>query len=206
MSTRMLWPLTSLLIAVSASAGPVWDETGRLTESQMQQLMQLSARIKNLELCTVVIKTRGGESSEQYAHHLVRRFKIPMVGEPGGSVLLMLSVDDGAVWIETGGENLSKETCQRIARAHVAPLLRRGDVYGAVRVGIEQISAEMTERAAKKPLTPFQIFLIVVAALVVLFLIVALLARLGGGGYGGGGGCGSSCGGGGCGSGCGGGT
>jgi uncharacterized protein len=127
---------------------PVVDAAG-LVPDQIEQevdreLIDYQNRSSN-QIAVAVIKTTGNASLENYTIDLAREWGVGKKGKDNG-VLLLIAYDDHKVRIEVGRGlegDLTDIQSGHIIRERLIPLLRDGDVGGAVAQGTQAIRAEL---------------------------------------------------------------
>ena len=123
---------------------PVVDAARVVPDSVEQavaaELNDYQARSGN-QVAVAVVKTTGKKSIEGYSMDLAREWGVGRAGRDNG-VVLVIAYDDRKLRIEVGRGlegTLTDLEAGRIVRDRVAPLLRAGDVGGAVRQGTAAI-------------------------------------------------------------------
>jgi uncharacterized protein len=127
---------------------PVVDAAGLVPDQIEQQvdreLIDYQNRSGN-QIAVAVVKTTGGKSVEDYSIDLARYWGVGQKGKDNG-VLLVIAYDDHKVRIEIGRGLEGQFTdlqAGRIIRERLIPLLRQGDVGGAVVQGTQAIRAAL---------------------------------------------------------------
>ena len=155
-----------LAIAVPAHAAatfppfsqPVVDAAGVVPNAAEQQvdaeLLDYQTRSGN-QIAVAVVKTTGSQSIENYAIDLARTWGVGQKDKDNG-IVLVIANDDRKVRIEVGRGlegDLTDLQSGRIISERLLPLLKRGDVAGAVLQGTHAIRIELgdTQVAALPP-------------------------------------------------------
>ena len=160
MTRRLLKAVTVagvlLAIAIPAHADstfppfsqPVVDAAGIVPSATEQQidaeLLDYQARSGN-QIAVAVVKTTGNQSIENYAIDLARSWGVGQKDKDTG-ILLVIANSDRKVRIEVGRGlegDLTDLQSGRIISERLVPLLKRGDVAGAVLQGTRAIRAEL---------------------------------------------------------------
>jgi uncharacterized protein len=129
-------------------SAPVVDAAGLVPDQIKQQvdreLIDYRNRSAN-QIAVAVIKTTGNASLENYTIDLARQWGVGTKGKDNG-VLVLIAYDDHKVRIEIGRGlegTFTDIQAGRIIRDRLIPLLRQGDVGGAVVQGTQAIRAEL---------------------------------------------------------------
>ena len=155
--------LCLLLVSMAAAAdaptsGPqpippltarVTDLTGTLTSQQQSTLEQKLAAFeasRGSQLAVLIAPTTQPEEIEQYSIRVVGQWKLGR-GQVGGKrvddgALLLIAKNDHRMRIEVGyglEGVLTDAVCNRIISETIAPAFRRGDFYGGIDAGLEQM-------------------------------------------------------------------
>ena len=155
-----------LAIAIPARAAatfppfsqPVVDAAGVVPSATEQQvdaeLLNYQTRSGN-QIAVAVVKTTGNQSIENYTIDLARFWGVGQKDKDTG-ILLVIANSDRKVRIEVGRGlegDLTDLQSGRIIRERLVPLLKRGDVAGAVLQGTRAIRTELgdTQVAALPP-------------------------------------------------------
>ena len=127
---------------------PVVDAAGLVPDDIEKQvdsgLIDYQNRSGN-QIAVAVIKTTGDASLEDYSIDLARAWGVGKEGKDNG-VVLLIAYDDHKVRIEVGRGlegDLTDLQSGRIIRERLIPLLRDGDVGGAVLQGTGAIRTEL---------------------------------------------------------------
>lgn len=130
---------------------PVVDAAGvvpTVTEQQVDaELLDYQARSGN-QIAVAVVKTTGDQSIENYAIDLARAWGVGQQATDNG-ILLVIANDDRKVRIEVGRGlegDLTDLQSGRIIRERLVPLLKSGDVAGAVLQGTHAIRSELGDK------------------------------------------------------------
>jgi uncharacterized protein len=127
----------------------VTDLTGTLTSQQQTALEQKLAAFeasKGSQLAVLIVPTTQPEEIEQYSIRVVDQWKLGR-GSVGGKkvddgALLLVAKNDHRVRIEVGyglEGVLTDAISNRIISETVAPAFRRGDFYGGIDAGLDQM-------------------------------------------------------------------
>ena len=145
---RLVAAVGAVVLALPAFTAPVVDEAGVVPDdverSVSAQLNDYQGRAGN-QVAVAVVRTTGAQSLEDYSIDLAREWGVGKRGEDNG-VLLLVAIDDRRVRIEVGRgleDELTDLEAGEIVRDRLVPLLRVGDVGGAVRQGTEAIRASL---------------------------------------------------------------
>ena len=174
MTRRLIKPAAAaaLLMAIAIPVGaatpfplfsqPVVDAAGIVpdaTERQIDaELLDYQTRSGN-QIAVAVVKTTGNQSIENYAIDLARSWGVGQKDKDTG-IVLVIANSDRKVRIEVGRGlegNLTDLQSGRIIRERLVPLLKRGDVGGAVVQGTHAIRQELGDTqvaALPLPLAP----------------------------------------------------
>jgi uncharacterized protein len=140
----------------------VTDLTGTLTADQRTALEQRLAAFetaKGSQLAVLIVPTTQPEEIEQYSIRVVDQWKLGR-GAVGGKkvddgALLLVAKNDHRVRIEVGyglEGVLTDAISNRIISETIAPAFRRGDFYGGIEAGVDQ----MMHLIQGEPLPPSQ--------------------------------------------------
>jgi uncharacterized protein len=131
-----------------AFSAPVVDQTGLVPEGVKQQidagLTDYQSRTGN-QIAVAVVKTTGDTALEEYSIDLARAWGVGQKGKDNG-VVLLIAYDDHKVRIEVGRGlegQLTDLQSGRIIQERLLPLLRQGDVAGAVQQGTDAIRQDL---------------------------------------------------------------
>lgn len=170
MIRRLLKPaaIAAVLIAIGIPASaatkfppfsqPVVDAAGGIPDATEQlidaELLDYQTRSGN-QIAVAVVKTTGNQSIENYAIDLARYWSVGQKNKDNG-ILLVIANNDRKVRIEVGRGlegDLTDLQSGRIISERLLPLLKRGDVAGAVLQGTHAIRIDLgdTEVAALPP-------------------------------------------------------
>ena len=150
--------IAGVLMAMSVPAGaaepfppfsrPVVDAAGVLADAPEQQadaeLLDYQARSGN-QIAVAVINTTGNQSIENYSIDLARSWGVGRKDTDSG-ILLVIAYRDRKLRIEVGRGlegSLTDLQSGRIISERLLPLLKRGDVAGAVLQGTQAIRKEL---------------------------------------------------------------
>ncbi|MDP9389787.1 MAG: TPM domain-containing protein, partial [Actinomycetota bacterium] len=145
-SVRAAQDVPAFTSLVVDAAGVVPDDV----EAQVRAgLTDYQARSGN-QVAVAVVRTTGGRSLEDYSIDLARAWGVGERGSDNG-VLLLIAFADRRLRIEVGrgleGQLTDLES-GRIVRQRMLPLLRAGDVGGAVAQGTQAIRQALGDEAA----------------------------------------------------------
>ncbi|HWC11591.1 MAG TPA: TPM domain-containing protein, partial [Acidimicrobiales bacterium] len=161
---RRLCPLVAALTVLLAPAAagaqeippfraPVVDGAGVVPDAVERavgtELVDYRSRSGN-QVAVAVVRTTGRKSIEDYSIDLAREWGVGEKGRDNG-VVIVIAYDDRKLRIEVvrGLEGtLTDLEAGRIARDRIAPLLRAGDVGGAVRHGTAAIRGALGDSEA----------------------------------------------------------
>ncbi len=138
--------LASAQVAVPPLAARVTDLTGTLDAAQKQQLESRLAQFeakKGAQIAVLLLPTTEPEVIEQYGIRVADTWKLGRTGIDDGA-LLLIAKDDRALRIEVGyglEGVLPDAIAKRIIAETITPLFKRGDYYGGIAAGIEQMIA-----------------------------------------------------------------
>lgn len=133
-------------VAVPPLTARVTDLTGTLDASQRQQLESRLAQFeakKGAQIAVLLLPTTEPETIEQYGIRVVEAWKLGRKGIDDGA-LLLIAKDDRALRIEVGyglEGALPDAVAKRIIAETITPPFKRGDFYGGIAAGIEQMMA-----------------------------------------------------------------
>ncbi len=152
--TRLLSPVFLVLMLAAAHAqesipandGWVTDLAGFLTASEERSLESLMESYKagsTHEIALLTVPELGRSSIEKFALDVARAWKMG-TAEKNNAALLVISRGDRKMRIEVGRGlegNLTDSISGRIIRNLIAPEMKRGQYYAALRGGIEAMHA-----------------------------------------------------------------
>ncbi len=131
-------------LAIPDLSQRVMDMTQTLSH---QQLMALGAQLAHLEqqkgvqLSLLIISSTQPESIDAYAFRVVEKWKLGRENVDDG-VLLLIAKQDRRMRIEVGyglEGAIPDVLAGRIIRDYIAPEFRRGNFYGGVQSGVQQL-------------------------------------------------------------------
>lgn len=131
-------------VAVPPLEARVTDLTDTLSREQTARLEQTLADFetkKGSQIAVLIVPTTQPETIEQYSMRVVDTWKLGREGVDDG-VLLLVAKADRTLRIETGyglEGVLPDALARRIIDEVIAPGFKRGDFFGGLRSGIEQI-------------------------------------------------------------------
>jgi uncharacterized protein len=149
--------LLAFLIAIHLTAGAqkplpeLWglhihDEAKVLSQQTVEQLenqLKIYEDSTSNQIAVLIITSLEGESLEEYSLRVAEKWQLGQKDKDNG-VLLLISVDDHKMRIETGyglEGVLTDALSSRIIRNELAPNFRRNDFDGGVTAGINAIIA-----------------------------------------------------------------
>ncbi|MEO7837275.1 MAG: TPM domain-containing protein [Acidimicrobiales bacterium] len=127
---------------------PVVDAAGAVpddVETQVNAALEDYQRRSGNQVAVAVVRTTDRRSLEDYTIDLAREWGVGTKGEDNG-VVLLIAVEDRKLRIEVGRGlegTLTDLQSGRIIRERLVPLLRKGDVGGAVAQGTAAIRQEL---------------------------------------------------------------
>ena len=131
-------------VAIPPLAAPVTDLTGTLTADQRaaldRDLLDFSRR-KGSQIAILIVPTTAPETIEQYSIRVADAWKLGRKGRDDG-VLLLVAKDDHALRIEVGyglEGAIPDAISRRVIDEIIAPRFKRGDFYGGLRAGVDQL-------------------------------------------------------------------
>ncbi len=131
-------------VAVPPLAARVTDLTGTLSGDQRraieEPLAALEAR-KGAQIAVLIVPTTVPEAIEQYSIRVAERWKLGRRGVDDG-VLLLVAKDDRKLRIEVGyglEGAIPDAVARRIVSEVVVPFFKRGDYFGGIRAGVDQL-------------------------------------------------------------------
>ncbi len=131
-------------VAVPPLTARITDLTGTLDAAQKQQLETRLAQFeakKGTQIVVLLIPTTDPETIEQYGIRVAEAWKLGRKGIDDGA-LLLIAKDDRALRIEVGyglEGVLPDAVAKRIIAETITPPFKRGDFYGGIAAGIEQM-------------------------------------------------------------------
>ncbi len=131
-------------VAVPPLSARVTDLTGTLEPAQKQQLESRLAQFekqKGSQISVLLLPTTAPETIEQYGIRVADAWKLGRKGVDDGA-LLLVAKEDRTLRIEVGyglEGVLPDAVAKRIITETITPLFKRGDFYGGVAAGIEQM-------------------------------------------------------------------
>lgn len=178
-----------------ALQGPVNDQAGMLTSTQVKELSALLLQWEKETTNQIVVLTipkLDGKDISQFAIATFNEWKLGQKGKDNGA-LLVISKADRKNWIAVGRGLegvLTDVQCHRILQNIVQPKFRAGDFYGGIKECVVTINKVIHGEfvAEQKPLkqsfwaTPLGITIIVIVVVgVVVLLVMACSAASGNG-------------------------
>ncbi|MDH3383196.1 MAG: YgcG family protein, partial [Deltaproteobacteria bacterium] len=141
----LCWPLIAgAQVPVPPLTGPIIDQTGTLTTSQItaleQTLRAFEAR-KGSQVAVLIVPSSAPETIEQYSLRVAEQWKLGRKNVDDGAVLVVAK-DDRALRIEVGyglEGILNDATSKRIISDIIVPRFRQGDFYGGITDGVDRI-------------------------------------------------------------------
>jgi uncharacterized protein len=131
-------------VAVPPFHSYVTDLTATLSSKQretLEQTLRTFAAQKGSQLAVLLVPSTAPESIEQYSIRVVDSWKLGRKGVDDG-VLLLVSMDDRAMRIEVGYglEGVIPDAiANRIIDEVVVPYFKRGDYFGGIQAGVNQL-------------------------------------------------------------------
>ncbi len=133
-------------VAVPSLSGHVIDQTGTITQDQkatLEQALSAFEARKGSQLAVLIIPTTYPEAIEQYALRVAEQWKLGRQKVDDG-VILVVAKEDRTLRIEVGyglEGALSDITSKRIISEIIVPQFKRGDFFGGLQLGVNQIIA-----------------------------------------------------------------
>jgi len=140
-----LWAADDL-VAVPTLSARVTDLTDTLNASQRSTLERELASFENRkgsQIAVLIVPTTAPETIEQYGIRVAEQWRLGRKGVDDGA-LLLIAKDDRRLRIEVGyglEGALTDATSKRIISEVIRPYFKRGDYYGGISAGVEQIIA-----------------------------------------------------------------
>lgn len=131
-------------VAVPPLSARVIDQTATLSVAEVANLeheLQMLDAKKGSQLVVLIVPTTQPETIEQYALRVAEKWQLGRKKVDDG-VVLLIAKDDRAVRIEVGyglEGALNDATSKRIISEVMIPLLKKGDFYGSITAGAQQI-------------------------------------------------------------------
>ena len=131
-------------VAVPPLSARVIDQTATLSAAEVANLeheLQMFDAKKGSQLVVLIVPTTQPETIEQYALRVAEKWQLGRKKVDDG-VVLLIAKDDHAVRIEVGyglEGALNDATSKRIISEVMIPLLKKGDFYGSITAGAQQI-------------------------------------------------------------------
>jgi uncharacterized protein len=173
--------------AVPALSGPVVDETGRLSGTEVRRLEGLARAGRaakdgtGAQLQYLLVNTLDGEAIETYSMRVAEAWKLGTKGRDDG-LLVVVALKDRKVRIEVGGGlegDVTDVQASRIIRNVVAPAFQQGRFGdGLYDAGIQLLSAagslpaETARRQAARPTSGSRLGGLGFVALLIGFLVL----------------------------------
>ena len=136
--------LASAELALPPLTHRVTDLTGTLDAAQKQQLESRLAQFeskKGSQIAVLLLPTTAPETIEQYGIRMADAWKLGRKGVDDGA-LLLVAKEDRTLRIEVGyglEGVLPDAVAKRIIAETITPNFKRGDFYGGVAAGVEQM-------------------------------------------------------------------
>jgi uncharacterized protein len=136
----------------------VTDLTGTLTPEQIQSLEEMLAALeqkKGAQVAVLIVPTTKPEAIEQYSLRVVEAWKLgrgkPATGDQyspsvDDGVLLLVAKEDRRVRIEVGyglEGAIPDGIAKRIIDESIVPRFRRGDYFGGIQAGLQDLQARI---------------------------------------------------------------
>jgi len=140
-----LWAADDL-VAIPTLSARVTDLTDTLNASQRSTLERELASFENRkgsQIAVLIVPTTAPETIEQYGIRVAEQWRLGRKGVDDGA-LLLIAKDDRRLRIEVGyglEGALTDATSKRIISEVIRPNFKRGDYYGGISAGVEQIIA-----------------------------------------------------------------
>ncbi len=131
-------------VAVPPLTGWVVDQTGTLNAGQtaaLEQTLQAFETRKGSQVAVLIVPTAAPETIEQYALRVAEIWKLGRKKVDDGAVLV-IAMTDRALRIEVGyglEGALTDATSKRIISEVMTPRFRKGDFYGGITAGVDEI-------------------------------------------------------------------
>ena len=131
-------------VAVPLLTGHVIDQTGTLSAEQkaaLEQTLQAFEASKGSQLAVLIVPTVAPEAIEQYSLRVAEQWKLGRKKVDDGAILVVAK-DDRAMRIEVGyglEGALTDATSKRIISEIITPRFQKGDFYGGLNAGVDQI-------------------------------------------------------------------
>jgi len=131
-------------VAVPPLSGRVTDQTATLTTEQqaaLEQTLRAFETRKGSQIAVLIVPSTETETIEQYGLRVAEQWK-PGRKKVDDGAILVIAKNDRALRIEVGyglEGALNDATSKRIISEIITPRFQRGDFYGGITAGIEQI-------------------------------------------------------------------
>ncbi len=131
--------------AIPEFTGRVIDLTDTLTSEQRRKLEQRLKRLeeeKGSQLAVLIVPSTQSESIEQYSIRVVEKWRLGRKDIDDG-VLLLIAKNDRRLCIEVGyglEGAIPDVTAKRVIREIITPHFKKGDFYGGITAGVEQLA------------------------------------------------------------------
>ncbi|MCB1173184.1 MAG: TPM domain-containing protein [Leptospiraceae bacterium] len=135
-----------LLPAQPAAPQRVWDGTGSLQSREIDALVQRLAKLEQdtgAQVSVVLIETTGEQSIAEFSIELAQRWQLGRKQHDDG-LLLVVAKKDRKLRIETGyglEAVITDAVAKRIIDQRIVPAFKRGELYGGIKAGVQQIDA-----------------------------------------------------------------
>lgn len=178
-------------LPVPPLTGRVTDQTATLTGEQkaaLEQTLQTFEARKGSQIAVLIVPSSEPETIEQYALRVAEQWKLGRKKVDDGAVLVVAK-NDRALRIEVGyglEGALNDATSKRIISEIITPRFQRGDFYGGIAAGVDQIirvvdgeplPGPQGKSAADTPVISRYIPIILLLALVVGGVLRSMLGR-----------------------------
>lgn len=143
-------------VPVPPLTGRVTDQTATLTTEQkaaLEQTLQAFEARKGSQIAVLIVPTTAPETIEQYALRVAEQWKLGRKKVDDGAVLVVAK-GDRALRIEVGyglEGALNDATSKRIISEIITPRFKRGDFYGGISAGVDQIIRIIDGEPLPKP-------------------------------------------------------
>lgn len=131
-------------VSVPPLTGRVTDQTATLTTEQkaaLEQALQTFEARKGSQIAVLIVPSSEPETIEQYALRVAEQWKLGRKKVDDGAILV-IAKNDRALRIEVGyglEGALNDATSKRIISEIITPRFQRGDFYGGIAAGVDQI-------------------------------------------------------------------
>ncbi|WP_028990542.1 YgcG family protein [Thermithiobacillus tepidarius DSM 3134] len=140
----LLAPASRAEVPVPSLTAHVVDQTGTLTAQQqaaLEQMLRDFEAQKGSQLAVLIVPSTQPESIEQYSIRVVDQWKLGRKKVDDGA-LLLVAKNDRTMRIEVGyglEGVLPDAIAKRIISEVITPYFQRGDFYGGIQAGLQQM-------------------------------------------------------------------